>query len=38
MSDRLAIPVSDQLPMPGVEINANAVDMLLSGRTIRYVV
>jgi signal transduction histidine kinase/CHASE2 domain-containing sensor protein len=37
MSDRLATPVSNQLPMPGVEINANAVDMLLSGRTIRYV-
>ncbi len=37
MSDRLATPVSNQLPMPGVEINANVVDMLLSGRTIRYV-
>jgi signal transduction histidine kinase/CHASE2 domain-containing sensor protein len=37
MSDRLATPVSNQLPMPGVEINANAVDMLLTGRTISYV-
>jgi signal transduction histidine kinase/CHASE2 domain-containing sensor protein len=37
MSDRLATPVSNQLPMPGVEINANAVDMFLAGRSIRYV-
>ncbi len=34
MSDRLFTPVSDQLPMPGVEINANALDTLLSGATI----
>jgi signal transduction histidine kinase/CHASE2 domain-containing sensor protein len=37
VSDRVATPVSNQLPMPGVEINANAVDMLLAGRTLRYV-
>jgi signal transduction histidine kinase/CHASE2 domain-containing sensor protein len=37
VSDRVATPVSKQLPMPGVEINANAVDMLLAGRTLRYV-
>ena len=34
LSDRLNTPVSNQLPMPGVEINANAVDTILSGRTI----
>lgn len=34
LSDRLNTPVSTQLPMPGVEINANAVDTILSGRTI----
>jgi len=34
ISDRLFTPVSDQVPMPGVEINANAVDMLLSGRSL----
>lgn len=35
ISDRLFTPVSNQLAMPGVEINANAVDMLLAGRQIR---
>lgn len=34
LSDRLNTPVSNQLPMPGVEINANEVDTILSGRTI----
>lgn len=34
LSDRLNTPVSTQLPMPGVEINANAVDTILSGSTI----
>lgn len=34
LSDRLNTPVNNQLPMPGVEINANAVDTILSGRTI----
>jgi signal transduction histidine kinase/CHASE2 domain-containing sensor protein len=34
MSDRLFTPVSGQLPMPGVEINANALETLLSGSTI----
>ncbi len=34
VSDRLITPVSNQLPMPGVEINANVTDMLLSGRAL----
>jgi signal transduction histidine kinase/CHASE2 domain-containing sensor protein len=34
IGDRLFTPVSDQLPMPGVEINANILDMLLTGRSI----
>jgi signal transduction histidine kinase/CHASE2 domain-containing sensor protein len=34
VSDRLMAPVSNQLPMPGVEINANVLDMALSGRTL----
>jgi signal transduction histidine kinase/CHASE2 domain-containing sensor protein len=34
ISDRLITPVSNQLPMPGVEINANVADMVLSGRTL----
>ena len=34
ISDRLFTPVSDQLPMPGVEINANVLDMLLTGRSL----
>ena len=34
VSDRLMTPVSNQLPMPGVEINANVTDMLLSGRSL----
>ena len=37
VSDRLMTPVSDQLPMPGVEINANAVDTLLSGRALEHI-
>lgn len=36
MSDRLVAPVSNQLPMPGVEINANALDMIMAGRVIEY--
>jgi signal transduction histidine kinase/CHASE2 domain-containing sensor protein len=36
VSDRLVTPVSDQLPMPGVEINANVVDMLLAERSLTY--
>jgi signal transduction histidine kinase len=31
MSDRMFTPVTGQLPMPGVEVNANAVEMLLDG-------
>lgn len=34
LSDRLFTPVSDQAPMPGVEVNANAVDTLLAHRQI----
>lgn len=37
ISDRLPTPVSGQLPMPGVEINANALDMLLSGRSLAHI-
>jgi signal transduction histidine kinase/CHASE2 domain-containing sensor protein len=31
MSDRMFTPVTGQLPMPGVEVNANTVEMLLDG-------
>jgi signal transduction histidine kinase/CHASE2 domain-containing sensor protein len=34
MSDRMFTPVTGQLPMPGVEVNANAVQMLLDGTTL----
>jgi signal transduction histidine kinase/CHASE2 domain-containing sensor protein len=37
VSDRLFTPVSNQLPMPGVEINANVTDMLLSGRSLTHI-
>jgi signal transduction histidine kinase/CHASE2 domain-containing sensor protein len=37
LSDRLATPVSDRLPMPGVEINANLLDQLLAGRNLRQI-
>ncbi len=37
VSDRLITPVSNQLPMPGVEINANVADMLLGGRALRQI-
>jgi len=33
--DRFATPVSDRLLMPGVEVNANLVDGLLSGRNLQ---
>jgi len=33
LSDRLSTPVSDSLPMPGVEIHANLLDGLLDGRS-----
>jgi CHASE2 domain-containing sensor protein/nitrogen-specific signal transduction histidine kinase len=35
ISDQLPTPVSDRVPMPGVEIHANLVDALLSGRSLR---
>lgn len=35
LSDRLFTPVSDQNPMPGVEINANATDTLLERKQIQ---
>jgi signal transduction histidine kinase len=34
LSDRLFTPVSVQAPMPGVEVNANAVNTLVEGRAI----
>ena len=34
LSDRLFTPVSSQSPMPGVEVNANAVDTILEHRQI----
>lgn len=37
VSDRLFTPVSNQLPMPGVEINANATDMLIAGRSLTHI-
>lgn len=37
VSDRLFTPVSNQLPMPGVEINANATDMLIAGRSLSHI-
>jgi signal transduction histidine kinase/CHASE2 domain-containing sensor protein len=33
--DRIPTPVSDKLPMPGVEIHANLIDAILAGRTLR---
>jgi signal transduction histidine kinase len=37
LSDRLPTPVSDQMPMPGVEIHANVLDGLLNGRDLRHI-
>lgn len=37
ISDRLITPVSNQLPMPGVEINANVTDMAMSGRMLSHI-
>src|SRR5258708_34054348 len=34
ISDRLITPGSNQLPMPGVEINANVADLAVSGRRL----
>jgi signal transduction histidine kinase/CHASE2 domain-containing sensor protein len=36
LSDRVPTPVSGQMPMPGVEVHANLLDGLLSGRTLRH--
>jgi signal transduction histidine kinase len=33
--DRIPTPVSDKLPMPGVEIHANLIDAILAGRRLR---
>jgi signal transduction histidine kinase len=33
--DRIPTPVSDRLPMPGVEIHANLIDAILAGRSLR---
>jgi signal transduction histidine kinase len=35
LSDRLFTPVSNQTPMPGVEVNANVVDTLISGTEVQ---
>lgn len=35
MSDRMFTPVTGQLPMPGVEVNANALAMLLDGTVLQ---
>src|SRR6266571_4898402 len=35
IGDRIPTPVSDRLPMPGVEIHANLVDGTLAGRGLR---
>jgi signal transduction histidine kinase/CHASE2 domain-containing sensor protein len=35
MSDRMFTPVTGQLPMPGVEVNANALEMLLDGTILQ---
>jgi signal transduction histidine kinase/CHASE2 domain-containing sensor protein len=35
MSDRMFTPVTGQLPMPGVEVNANALQMLLEGTVLQ---
>lgn len=35
IGDRIATPVSEKLPMPGVEIHANLVDTILGGRSLR---
>ncbi len=35
MSDRMFTPVTGQLPMPGVEVNANALEMLLDGMVLQ---
>jgi signal transduction histidine kinase/CHASE2 domain-containing sensor protein len=32
--DRIPTPVSDSLPMPGVEIHANLIDAILAGRSL----
>jgi len=37
LGDRIATPVSGQMPMPGVEIHANLLQGLLAGRGIRHV-
>lgn len=35
--DRVFTPVSDRLPMPGVELHANLVDAIIEGRSLRTV-
>jgi signal transduction histidine kinase/CHASE2 domain-containing sensor protein len=35
IGDRVPTPVSDRLPMPGVEIHANLIDAILAGRSLR---
>jgi signal transduction histidine kinase/CHASE2 domain-containing sensor protein len=35
IGDRIPTPVSDRLPMPGVEIHTNLIDAILAGRSLR---
>jgi signal transduction histidine kinase/CHASE2 domain-containing sensor protein len=35
IGDRIPTPVSDRLPMPGVEVHANLIDAILAGRSLR---
>ena len=35
IGDRIPTPVSDRLPMPGVEIHANLIDAILAERSLR---
>ncbi len=36
LSDRIATPVSGQMPMPGVEVHANLLDSVLTGRGLHH--
>lgn len=35
IGDRIPTPVSEKLPMPGVEVHSNLIDAILSGRSLR---
>ncbi len=36
LSDRIATPVSGRMPMPGVEVHANLLDSVMTGRGVRH--